>query len=299
MRILYIAKHGSGGNNDEDAVSFALRKLGHEVDCVHERNVYVDNISGDFCLFHHWHDIRTMSAISNKSIPLVFWNFDLVEWPDPTLEARNVMRRTWMHEVMKVVDLGFCTDGDWVAKHPDKLVWLTQGFDERQQPAPPTTKTIPILFTGIGKGGGIQRESFVAEMRDKYGEGFLHYIKGLHGDKLAAMIAQAKIVVAPDSPVTDRYWSNRVYNVLGMGGFLLHPYASGLDDQYNIDKSSFIDFYKTRQEMHDTIEWIIDPHYDKLRYTGSEMCRIITLKEHTYRHRCEVLVSTVKARLGL
>lgn len=294
MRIAYVAKHGCGGNQDEDAIAFALRKLGHEVICYKERFCVDITEKCDFVLFHHWTDTRSMHNLRDMGIPLVFWNFDLVEWPDPTIEARNATRRKWMHEVMKVVDLGFCTDGDWVAKHPDRLVWLPQGFDERQKPAIPIHKTVPILFTGIGRGGGTQRESFVAEMRDRYGGDFVHYQKGLHGDKLAQTIAESKIVVAPDSPVTDRYWSNRVYNVLGMGGFLLHPYTDGLDRQY----FGSIMMYKNRKHLHDTITDCLQEYdllSDHVRWTGN----FHTIQHNTYRHRCEVLVSTVKARLGI
>ncbi len=233
----------------------------------------------------------------HKCMPLVFWNFDLVEWPDPTLEARNVIRRTWMHEVMKVVDLGFCTDGDWVAKHPDRLVWLPQGFDERQQPAKVEKCGLSILFTGIGIGGGTQRGSFVTEMQERYGSGFIHYVKGLHGDKLAKAIAEAKIVVAPDSPVTGVYWSNRVYNVLGMGGFLLHPYTDGLCSQYRLTDMIM---YQDRQHMHLLIDhYLNEAAGNTIRNNVASNGRQRTLEAHTYTRRCEVLITTVKSRLGL
>lgn len=294
MRIIYIARHGqTNSNDDEGAIAFALRKLGHDVECVHESryDLITRPLRCDLVLFHHWQSFYLLKGVDCKK---VFWNFDLVEWPDPTLEARNVARRTWMHEVIKVVDLGFCTDGDFAAKHSDRLVWLPQGFDERQKVVVSEKKGPSILFTGIGTGGGTQRESFVAEMQDRYGSEFLHYIKGLHGDKLARAIAEAKIVVAPDSPVTNRYWSNRVYNVLGMGGFLLHPYARGLEEQFSNTK---LVMYKDRSNLHAKIsaymrEPVMCDHFAEVGHKR-------TLEAHTYLRRCEVLMATVKARLGV
>lgn len=293
MKILYVAKHNSGGADDEGAVSHALIVLGHTVHKVSEKiGDTACRVKADLCLFHHWPDVDSIRKIS---IPKAFWNFDLVEWPDdPTLDRRSDARRRWMMDVMPLVDIGFCTDGDWTAKFPDKLVWLTQGADERVVGrGTPRLPTIPILFTGISRGGGVRRESFVNELMDRYRERFVNVQRGCYRRNLADLIASASVVVAPDSPVTDRYWSNRVYNTLGFGALLIHPYSAGLRGHYGLDE---VYMYEDRQELHRFIDWAIANKSgvcEEFRIRSLET----TKARHLYRHRCEVLINIVKERI--
>jgi len=181
-RIGYVAKHDSGGNDDEGAIHHALTVLGHDVQRLREKKGYMARKipSVDFILFHKWHG---PVALRGLTTPKVFWYFDLVEYPDTTLESRNQTRREWMRSIIPHVDLGFCTDGDWVAKDTtSKLFWLPQGADSRMTGfgTPLEDHPPPILFTGIRR-GGIQRAGFVDEMQVNYRQSFNHIDAGLHG----------------------------------------------------------------------------------------------------------------------
>ena len=318
MRIVYVANHDSGGNDDEGAISFALERLGHEVVRIKERKGYdARRLKADLCLFHKWDDPEALRGIS---YPKAFWYFDLVDFPqDPTLTRRCSQRVEWMSRIIPCVDLGFCTDGDWVerwnsALHPssglipDKLVWLPQGADERvtglYTSDPDSPQSSRILFTGIGKGGGVQRESFIAEMRATYGDRFYHVSRGVHREELGRLIANSSIVVAPDSPVTDRYWSNRVYNALGFGAFLLHPWCGDLSANYRVIPDEWgSDFeceaiaYGSRADLFEKIDKYLEMPTSRRRIASAGYER--TIREHLYRHRCEQLVRTVKERLSI
>jgi len=320
MKIVYVGKHDSGGNDDEGAIHFALEKLGHEVVRVMESYTKgVSNLQADFLLCHHWHDLF---ALRQVKIPKVFWCFDLIDWPEGG--QRHSQRRKWMTELTAICDLGFLTDGDWVAQDKTgKLHWLTQGADERpcdgtfdyvrdvriksnakgQQwmrelvykpedyefVSPQVVRPVDVLFVG---GLGYGRESFVKELRERYGEKFKHVLKGCHGVALANEINRAKIVVAPDSPVTERYWSNRVYNVLRLGGFLLHPWSEGLYQQYK-EPLSLVMYRKL--ELTAVIDrWLSE---EKLREQLAGEAHRWTMKKHTYSHRCATLVQTIKEKL--
>lgn len=291
MRIAYVAKHGSGGNDDEGAILHAMESLGHTVLPVAERRASrVLKLRGlDLVLFHKWDDWETMAKLKG-ACRRAFWYFDLVEWPDATLEARNAARRRWMANALHHVERGFCTDGDWVQQHPEKLVWLMQGVDNRCLGVQDSKYSLTrILFTGIGERGGVGRASFVKEMRDRYGELFRHVDRGLHGDALGQAIADHDIVVAPDSPVTDRYWSNRVYLTLGRGGFLLHPRCAGLEDQYRggID----IAYYDDRKDLHDKIRMYLANPDSCMRMAASGLVR--TAQHHTYQDRVRRLLEVL------
>lgn len=312
MKILYIAKHNSGGNDDEGAIAYALRKLGHEVYCWQESEAQrVVPMHSDFVLFHHWNNV---DAIKRLRFPKVFWCFDLIHWPgDPSMAKRNNDRVLWAGTMTGQVVIGFMTDGDWVAEdRTGKLYWLPQGADERPEltynaitmrpgpddPKDPSAKfltatevTTDILFVG---GVDYGRAGFITEMQTKYGEGFRYIKSGCYGPALEYEIRRAKIVVAPDTPVTDRYWSNRIYNVLKHGGFLLHPYSKGLVEQFG----DSVEWYESRAQLHRLIGWALGLSDDPRRRHVQRTQEILNAK-HLYRHRCEQLCGIVKEKLCL
>lgn len=291
MRIIYIGKHRSGGNDDEGAIAHVLLSLGHEVvQVIESRGYRAIKYRGDLALFHHWSDSTHLEQLS---MPRAFWYFDLVTYPDRTLQARNDHRETWMSKMTPLVDVGFCTDGDWVARDKSNtLVRLLQGCDERYAGRDRAEQDIDILFTGSFRGGGVGRESFVRGMSERYGSGF-YQATGHHRENLRALIARSKIVVAPDHPITDNYWSNRVYLTLGFGGFLLHPYAETLTQHYAHGRE--IVYYRSREELHEQIAYYLSHPEEREAIQEAALQR--SLAEHTYRHRVEQMLSILESRL--
>lgn len=329
MRILYIANHDQTNSaDDEGAITYTLRQLGHEVAPVHERETRrIIQVSQekfwkpDLLLFHKWAETELMSLFRGKC-PLVFWYFDLVEWPsDPTLRGRCDQRKEWMRRVLPLVDVGFCTDGDWVASEnkrycdvksigwtgdwinaPGKLVWLTQGADERVvgiNRLRSNTPEVPILFTGISRGGGLRRESFVQCLKEQYRERFRHVPRGIYGRELATLISGTRVFVCPDSPVTDRYWSNRIFNCLGFGAFTLHQWSKGLSQMFEHGKH--VVYYHDRHDLFDKIDYylsgskVVEQERQDCAERGMEEVKL----KHLYRHRVSELLRVVKERLGV
>ncbi len=298
MKILYLARHDQmNSSDDEGAIAHALELLGHTVIKIHEshgRRVVL-KVKADLCLFHKFSEVDTLVRLK---MPKVFYYFDLVQYPDETLEPRNRNRRDWMARVIPHVNLGFLTDGDWVAKDTSgKLVWLNQGVDVRVT-GPGASPTMPrgqepLLFTGIVKGAGEERNKFVQTIKKEW-PSIRCVERGLYQRNLADAIASTQIVLAPSGPATDHYWSNRVYNVLGFQGFLLHPYCAGLAKQY-LDGHDLL-FYQNHDDLHDKIEWYLErpEACQKIARAGY----IRTMAAHTYVHRCSRLLEIVKERLG-
>jgi hypothetical protein len=295
VRVLFVANWRAGAADDEGAVAHALTALGHEVARLDERDSDLACGTGyDLCLFFKW---CCPAALARMKCAKAFWFFDLVDYHDSSIAPRCAARRQWMRKIMPTVDLGFCTDGDWVAKGDryGKLVWLPQGADGRilgvgraSHPAP------PFLFTGI-RNGGRGRASFVDEMRARYGGDFRHVASGVYRRELADLIASSEIVVAPDAPVTDRYASNRIFNVLGFGGFLLHPRCAFLEGMYE-DRREVV-YYRDRGELHDLIAYYRARPDERRAVAEAGLAR--TLKDHLYEHRVAELIRTAKERLGL
>lgn len=301
MRILYIARHAPRDNQDELAIGYALEKLGHEVIRIEETQFGREtkkNFGADFLLFHHC--VQQLDYILNyKYCPKVFWTFDLFDIDDESLRARMLNRQMWFNRCIDHITVGFCTDGDWVAKDTTgKLVHLMQGADERVVGfGEPTYDLPPILFTGARK-HGIKRQEHIEHLERRWGDKF--HVLGdsgprgrKHGRDLANVFASVKIVVAPDGPSTDNYWSNRVYLTLGLGGFLLHPYCKNLTEQYEPDTE--LAYYSDREELDQKIDiYLKHPIYmEDMKKAGFKK----TIDNHLYRHRCEKLIEIVKERL--
>ncbi len=327
MKILYVARHGQHDNADEDAITHALRELGHTVTQYDERwnhpsSADVLRSGPDFLLTHKWDDLRGLASLP---CPKVFWFFDLVNSADWELQGRSAAREEWLTGMTRVCDLGFLTDGDWVAADKSgKLHQLSQGADERVmgpwgmrsnrdgttypgedvKPSSPfywaADWTGDILFTGSVIHGGV-RASFVEEMKATYDRRFLAFghkqRDRVHGRELAELFAAAKVVVAPDGPLTDRYWSNRAYLTMGLGGFLLHPKCDGLRDQ-GYEQGKHLFYYNNREHLHGLLRDLLEPgNWDHGRRIVAATGYRLTAERHTYRDRCRELVRVVSAKL--
>lgn len=303
MKIVYIAKHDSGGNDDEGAITHALQELGHDVQRLREfKGTAAKRVEGDLYLFHNWQHPEYLNGVVGAK---AFWYFDLVDFPDKMIRARCQQRLQWIRRALDYSDVGFCTDGNYV-NNPvktaiDRIVKLEQGADERRMPTldwlirsqreqgPYVSDR--ILFTGIQRGGAV-RESFVEFMKTTYGPNFYHVPSGVHGERLMNLVASSKFVVAPDGPVTDYYWSNRVYLTLGFGGFLLHPRCEGLERHYSHCRE--IVYYNSRDDLVGLIEHYREREKDRHEIAQAALER--TRREHTYRHRVERLLAVLKER---
>lgn len=301
MNILYIANHQAGGNDEEGAIYDALTALGHSVERCEERKATKTPPPSNICdlvLFHHWPHCR---LISHLTVPKVFWRFDLVRFTDPLLSSATEARLAWCREALTIADLGFCTDGDFVQNDASgKLVHLTQGADNRVMRYTTYHGGGPaILFAGTLVHGW-RRTGQVSSLLERYGDRFKiigdrGHEPARYGEALAQLIETTEIVLAPCDPVTANYWSNRVYVTLGFGGFLLHPWSSGLACHYTPNEE--IVFYNTADDCFEKIDYYLarPAERDRIRRAGYER----TLKEHTYRHRVRQLLATVKERFDV
>lgn len=291
MRVVYVARHGGHGNCDEDAIAYVLRSMGHEVICIPQQ--YGTKAVSEHCdmlLYHKWFDTRTISKHNGKAVR-VAWHFDLLRPPGDRRLAISVARQA------NVSDLVFATDGDWInsknLKYRNKVYWLPQGADERVVGAAVAEHcTYPLMFAGsnsLGQG----RRDWLAEVVSRW-DGKLMHLNRFYRRDLAYKIATTKVVLAPDSPGSNYYWSNRVYLMLGFGAFLLHPYYEGLASQYVENKE--IVCYRSREEMHDKIAYFIEHESERKAIAAAGLER--TKREHLYRHRVTKIMQLVEERLA-
>ena len=145
------------------------------------------------------------------------------------------------------------------------------------------------------------RQTLIDWLKNRYGNSFEHWgsegLGAVRGEALNRLYGESKVVIG-DSLVLPghiNYWSDRVYETLGRGGFIIHPRIPGLELSFVEDKeivfydlgdfkqlAEKIDYYRTH-----------DAEREIIRQAGHQR----VLAEHTYRHRLyEVLDTTGLSR---
>jgi len=138
-------------------------------------------------------------------------------------------------------------------------------------------------------------------LQQTYGRRFIH-ITNVRGLNLNHLLAQIKVVVG-DSYYVKHYWSNRVYEITGRGGFLLFPRTEGLEEEFTAGahiatypRVEYLDndydrWYATLRETID--HWLShDDERERIRHQGHVRCG-----EYTYTRRTACLLRTLQ-RLG-
>lgn len=118
----------------------------------------------------------------------------------------------------------------------------------------------------------------------------LSWPRNIRGHRLNSWLTTTRIVVG-DSYPSSHYWSNRIYEILGRGGFLLHPHVDGLEEEF-IDGVHYVGYARDDwDDLQYKINYYLenDEQRERIRQQGHHH-----VKNHmTYRHRCASLLSTV------
>lgn len=195
------------------------------------------------------------------------WIFDVYPFNERTLDEQQFR-----------ADIVYSTGG----VEDSKI--LRQAIDEPQKQMFNYDKIYDIVFVG----------SIYGEHRAKLDEFLLQNYAGRYyqiGDKneirgtdLNHILGQTKIVVG-DSYPKDYYWSNRVYEITGRGGFLLHPHVKGMDDEW-IDKKHLAYYnYKDFDDLKEKIDYYLENEEEReqIRKQGFNHCP-------TYKKRIQELL---------
>lgn len=149
-----------------------------------------------------------------------------------------------------------------------------------------------------------QRRELVGSLRNHYRNRFKAWPRGsraVRGQDLADLYRTAKVIVGDSclAPATDgepirRYWSDRIPETLGRGGFLLHPWVDGIDEQF-VD-GLHLRLYHDRRELVSLIdEYLAD---GDARRSIADAGRDHVREHHTYENRIEQIVNDVIGTTG-
>lgn len=289
MNILYYV---TGFTDEEASIVRAWATLGANIDVFHERRIKIKTFNRDiseysFVLFHQHCDL---DFISSLDIPKVLWNFDLVHYDGTDWYGTRIKEReSWTREAMGVCTMAFFTDGEAAEKY-SYARWLPQAARFISNYDIP--KEFDVLFAATIEDNPRRflYHELTVESTNRYRlESIVRHKDRAYGKEYAKIIAQSKIIVAPDMPIKPNYWSNRVYVVCGHGGFMLHPYAEMLAMQYEDGKE--IVFYHSREDLHAKIHYYLAHDNERKQIAHNGMTK--SASHHTYIHRCSKILNAM------
>lgn len=291
MKIVYLGNYGNPYNNPaEESIERALKELGHKVIPFDEKKFDIEelikaaNQADLFMFFKAGTSFGvTLEQLANMLSRIysikVCWYWDKV-WGE---------RYDFMDVVIPLTDFVFMTDGSFYRRMNLINVFpLRQGLDVKDCYLAEKKKSyeFDIVFAGSVYG---ERAGWVQRLNRIYGQRFV-VVQGVFDKELNHLCNSAKVFVSPKFPMDNFYWSNRVYQIVGRGGFLIHPRLEGLEKEF-VDGKHLV-FYDDFQDMIEKINYYLEhkEERDKIRKEGLLHCK----RNFTYHHSLKEMFKIIK-----
>lgn len=319
--VLYIGNFGPE-HSTENHVAQACRELGLDVVCVQENGVALPHrpdvatvpweavahatlsLDAPIVLWTHTHDYAAgadedrcwamIDACHDIGVRTV--SFHLDRWWG--LEREHQVTEPFFHtDLVCTADGGH--DAEWRANGTNH-VWMPPAVaaSEAQLGTARSRHAKDVGFVGSWQQYGHAevwpwRFEVVNAARLRYGSRFRCWPRGgeaVRGRELADVYASVKVLLgdsclapARDGSPMTRYWSDRIPETLGRGGFLLHPEVVGLRDWFECELPWTFPIGDTSL-VHATIDRALGLS-DAERRLLQRQAHEHVLDRHTYAHR--------------
>lgn len=308
MKILYFGSFEKPYDT-EVYVANTLEMMGHIVTRVSAHDTSPDGAiqilktaTHDFILLSKgWHTVnysRFMEAVRATGIYSVGWYWDLLIGTsrEGSVQSNPVF----------LADFTLTTDGghnEEFKAYGVNHALLRQGIYEPEA-HPGDWKQeyfYDVVFVGTEAHGGECRWDYRKKLLDflqkTYGSKFrwLGQHQTIRNEELNNLYASARVVVG-DSVYSPHYWSNRLYETTGRGGFLIFPEIPGLEKEFEYYKQIVPYRIGDWEGLKEKIDYFVthDVEREKIQMAGFEHCK----QFHTYTKRCEELIKIVNERKG-
>lgn len=314
MRIVLLGNHHVDYSSESHHAA-SLEGLGHEVVRLQEgtatgAEVLEESLMSDMLVFVHTHGWRTpglamervLERLSRASIPTVTYHLDL--WfglqrqrdlqQDPFYRSIG-----WFFTVDRLMADWFNHNTPVKGRYLPAAVFGPECYISDQ----PSELANDVVF--VGSYGyhpeWAYRPRLVDWLKATYGPRFTHVGGGspygtVRGDDLNRLYANSKVVVGDTLCLNfdyPDYWSDRVYETLGRGGMLIHPYVQGMERHFT--EMEHLDFYRYGDfdGLKDAIDFFLefDEEREVIRKTGHEHVKA----NHTYTQRWQHILDSVLA----
>lgn len=330
MKIAYVGNFKQR-HCTEVHIASTLESLGHTVIRIQEDEIKQDALHGmiayadwDMFLFTRtWGNLvtlRHLSQLKERKIPSVSYHLDLyVGLSRKYLHEGATLETVLQTDPFWRTDFVFTPDGD----PGSQKIFEQNGVNHYYLPAgvfgpecyleEERGVGADVLFVGGGDYPGSPngyghpewpyRDKLIQWLRDTYGDSFVkkgHPQETVRNDELNRLYADSKVVVG-DSVCLDfkhkYYWSDRVYETIGRGGFLIHPFIEGLDDEFKDGETIVFYEYGNLEDLKQKIDYYLqhDEEREQIRINGHEFVK----RNCTYTQRLTELLKIVTANVTL
>lgn len=154
-----------------------------------------------------------------------------------------------------------------------------------------------VVFVGSENGEFPYRQELTRFLSHTYRDRFKHIgahdTNEIRGDALNPLYSSVPIVVG-DSVYSSHYWSNRIYETIGRGGFMIHPEIPGLEKEFEYYKDFIPYKYGDFQRLKEKIDYFLH-HKEKrdiIRLSGFKKVK----ENYTLYHRAKELLSIINGQ---
>lgn len=290
----------------------SLKSLGHKVIKLQEsvatsEEIYKRASSSDVFVWVHTHGWQTpgnmtmvevLQKLKSKGVITLTYHLDL--W-------LGLQRQKDLDEdpIYKEIQHFFTVDkkmAEWFNNNTDvKGHYLPAGVFDQECYYKPKRVINDVVFVGSKKyhPEWTYRPKLINWLGDKYGKRFKHFggdgIQVVRGKELNNLYATTKVVVGdtlcPNFKYED-YWSDRVYETMGRGGFIIHPYIPGLEKEFN-DREHLVFYeYKNLDQLEELIDYYLvnDTEREKIRVAGHKLVK----EKYTYKNRWQHIMKEIE-----
>lgn len=285
---------------DEEGNARALESLGHKVTRYEERNFNPDEdlpkILSDKPDFIFMAKLKlpvgreiVFKEFKRAGITTVCWNFDLYWGLDREVDIKT--------DPIFRCDYVFTPDGGndsrWKnagVNHYCVRQGIHKGYCYKGKNIPMMTHD--VSFVGSENKHWKKRKDMCQQLMQSFDFHWYGRINTLdiRGDKLNDLYTSTKVIVG-DSVYSPYYWSNRIYETLGRGGFLLFHNVEGIENDYTPYKH-FIPYEMNNwKDLTNKVTEYLKKSEDRKRL--SEAALKHTLENHTLEHRCQEILKYI------
>lgn len=307
MKICFVGNF-EPPNSTENDLLWTLRDMGHEVYPKQENRAPGSNIiltcrQCDAMLWVHTHGWETpggskamLDGVKETGCPTASFHLDLYAGlPRSSMVESHPFFRT---------DYFFGVDGgsqEWYTNKGINHVYTHAGVVKRDcYLGQSDTKFCDVAFVGSGTyhESWPYRKKLLEWLAATYGKGFRHVGNpnpGLRGDDLNQFYAGCKVVVGDTlcpNFAHPEYWSDRPYEALGRGAFLIMPYVKGMEKDFTANEHLVFYEFNDWDGLRTKVDYYLthDDDRELIRLMGHEHVR----KNHTYHNRMETVVETLR-----
>lgn len=312
MKMVFLGNF-SVDYSSENHHKLTLESLGHEVIALQEGRVNSNQVleaCKDAQLFiwvhtHGWQTEGDMVAVLKElTIPTMTYHLDL--WFG--IERQKDLEQD---EFYKHIGHFFTVDklmADWFNENTEvKGHYLPAGvFDQECKEVVGSDPkgnfaSNDVIFVG-SKGYHPEwqwRPQLIDWLKQTYGDKFTH-VGGdgqtgtIRGALLNETYQTSKIAVGDSLCINfdyPHYWSDRVYETLGRGGFMIHPFIEGMQEHFEDGKHLVFFKFGDFDDLKSKIDYYLehDDEREAIRKAGHEHVKA----NHTYKNRWQSILKTL------